>query len=105
MEDLLAKKNLLSEYEKDTLSYTLHLNYKPDWTIKYKDGTIYLEAKGLLDYETRRKMVQVKREHPEKDIRIIFMRNQKVRKGSPTTYVEWATKNGFPCSVYPELPL
>lgn len=89
-------------YEPETLEYSLHLKYKPDWRI---DNGIFIEAKGLFDYETRRKMLAVKEKNPDKDIRMVFMRNQKIARNSKMTYGDWCDKHGFPWSVYPELPL
>jgi hypothetical protein len=57
---------------------------------------VRIEAKGVLDQETRTKMVAVKKAHPELDIRFVFMdASKKLRKGSKTNYGEWATRNGF----------
>jgi hypothetical protein len=65
------------EYEADKLPYTVSFNYIPDFTITKKDGSvIYVEAKGLgraFDAAARVKMISVKKMHPEKDIRIVFM--------------------------------
>lgn len=81
------------EYEPIKLSFTLHRTYCPDFVI----GNVLIEAKGLLDADTRQKMIAVKKAHPELDIRIVFMRaNNTLSKNSKTTYGDWATKNGFP---------
>lgn len=117
VEELLAKRtDLKSEYEKERLNYTLDLIYTPDWSVEYDgrklpavrnsgDAPIILEAKGLFDYIDRRKMLAVKRKNPERDIRMVFMRNNKIAKNSKMTYVDWCRKHEIPCSVYPELPL
>ena len=42
------------------------------------------------------KMLWVKEQHPDKQFYMLFMNaNNKIRKGSPTTYGDWATKKGF----------
>lgn len=86
-------------YEQDVLEYTLVKNYIPDFTIETKDGIIiYVEAKGLgraFDYNVRQKMVAVKEQHPDKDIRIIFMNDRPFRKGGKMRPSDWAKKHGF----------
>lgn len=68
--------------------------YTPD----FKTGRrkVYLEAKGKLDLETRKKMIWFKETNPE--IRIIFLfqnADNKLTKRSKTTYSQWAEANGF----------
>jgi len=89
-------------YEQEKLDYKLELNYSPDWTLP---SGVILEAKGKFDYDSRRKMLAVKTAHPERDIRMLFMRNNKLGKGSKMRYGEWCDKHGFPWSVYPDLPV
>ncbi len=102
--DELKRLKCKAKYEPVKLKYQLNLNYKPDWVLP--NGVI-LEAKGKLDYETRRKMEAVKKANPKKDIKLIFMKaSNTIRKGSKTTYGDWATQNGFDWSegfVIPEL--
>ena len=46
--------------------------------------------------EDRQKHVWVKDQHPDLDIRFVFSNAKaKLRKGSPTTYADWASNNGF----------
>jgi len=88
------KAGSLVSYESEKIPYTLEGKYIPDWVVK-KTGTI-LEAKGKLDYETRRKMLAVRDAHPDRRICLVFMRaNNKLYKGSKTTYADWAQANGF----------
>lgn len=69
-------------------------SYTPDWVLP---NGIVVEAKGRLTAADRRKMVLVKDEHPNLDIRFVFQRaSNPIRKGSNTTYGDWATANGFP---------
>ena len=102
VEALLKTKKLLFDYEKDSLPYSLHLSYKPDWTM---GDNVKLEAKGRFDYIERRKLLAVIQENPDEDIRLVFMRDQKIAKTSKTTYTEWCAKHSIKCSVYPELPI
>lgn len=57
---------------------------------------IIVEAKGRLTDHDRKKMVLVKEQNPEFDIRFVFSRpNNPIYKGSKTTYAAWADKHGF----------
>lgn len=95
--EILNKEFKNCKYELDSYEYTqpaIKRTYTPD----FKTGSkkIYLETKGKLDLETRQKMVWFKECNPA--IRIIFLfqnANVKIRKGSKTSYGDWATKNGF----------
>ena len=89
-------------YETDALKYRLDLLYKPDW--KVHDG-LYLETKGKFDYAERRKILAVQHANPDKEVRMVFMRNQKLGKNSKMTYGEWCDKHGIKWSVFPKLPL
>lgn len=80
------------DYETLGLDYTLDGTYWPDFILP---NGIIIEAKGLLDKESKRKMLAVKRQHPDKDVRIVFMVADKNIPGSKTTHGQWATKNGF----------
>lgn len=99
-ENFEGKKTLSSEYEPDSFTYTVEetKTYTPDYKVKTKKGRIfYIEYKGVLDLETRKKMLRIKDQYPKMDIRLIFQKAaNKIRKGSPTTYGMWAEKNGFP---------
>ena len=69
-------------------------NYTPDFYLT--ESGIYVEAKGHLTKDDRVKMILIKKQHPELDIRFVFIRAQnKIYKGSKTTYGAWADKNGF----------
>lgn len=90
----LGKSKIRFEYETLKLSYTLKKTYTPDFILP--NGVI-VEAKGVLDPDTRQKMLAVKTQHPSLDIRLVFQNaNNKLRKGSNTRYWQWAEKNGFP---------
>jgi hypothetical protein len=90
-------------YETDTFEYTITSNYTTDFTIERKDGTtIYIEAKGLgraFDHKARQKMIAVKQQHPDRDIRIVFMRDGPLQKNSKMRASDWAVKYKFPFAV------
>lgn len=103
-------------YESTTLKYesppipAKKRRYTPDFIFETKAGhKIYVEAKGYLKADDRKKMVLVKQDNPDLDIRFLFMvgsrpliskKRRGTRKdGSPyqsTTYGGWAEKEGFP---------
>lgn len=88
------------EYETEKLVYTTTSTYLPDFVLTKKDGSkIYIEAKGFFDYDAQRKMVAVKTQHPELDIRMILYKDSPLRKGSKLYYSGWCEKNGFPYAI------
>lgn len=95
------------EFEAEKLSYIIESEYTPDFVITKKDGTkIYIEAKGnghQFDETVRRKMLAVKRAHPDLDIRIVFHNDGKVgRTRKDGTYMrqsDWAKRHGFPFAI------
>lgn len=99
----LTKRKVKFEYETVKLPFTQpakERNYVPDFIIKKpRDKTIIIEAKGRLTVYDRQKMQWVKEHHPEEDIRIVFQRDNPIRKGSNVTYSKWAEKVGYKCAV------
>lgn len=86
-------------YEADTIEYVWperKAKYTPDFRLP---NGIYVEAKGILDLETRKKHRLLQEQHPDKDIRFVFMRNSRLYKGSKTTYTDWCDKNGFKWAI------
>ena len=88
------------KYEKETLTYTKPASvhkYTPDFKVTSAAGHIvYIESKGYLTIDDRKKMLLVCAQHPAKDIRMLFQYpNRKIRKGSPTSYTMWAHKHGI----------
>lgn len=88
----LQMRKVKFEYETLQVPYILNGTYNPDFI--FPNGVI-VEAKGLLDRDSKRKMMAVKKQHPELDIRFCFMVADKKVPGSKQTHGEWATKNGF----------
>jgi len=67
--------------------------YTPDFVL---DNGIIVETKGRFLIADRKKHILVKRQQPHLDIRFVFSNsNQKLNKGSRTTYAQWCVKNGF----------
>ena len=60
------------------------------------NNNIIIETKGLFTSPDRRKHVQIKKQHPELDIRFVFTNSKaKLYKGAKNTYGQWCTKKGF----------
>lgn len=84
------------EYETEKLPYSVPGKYLPDFILKRTDGSkLYIETKGYFRYQDQVKMIAVKESNPSLDIRLVFYRDQPVRKGAKLTYSGWAEKNGF----------
>lgn len=65
--------------------------YLPDFKIR----DFIVECKGRLTAADRKKMLHVRDQHPEKDIRLLFQFDNKLNPRSKTRYSAWAEKNGF----------
>ena len=67
--------------------------YTPDIIL---DNGIIVEVKGRFMAADRRKHLEVKKQHPNLDIRFVFENSRsKIRKGAKSSYGDWCTKNGF----------
>jgi len=95
--EALADQGADFEYENDILMWFSTHKYTPDFTLQTRSGkTIYIEAKGWMRPQDRTKMIRVKENNPDADIRFVFERSTtKLRRSSKTTYAMWATKHGF----------
>lgn len=72
-------------------------HYTPDLVIKTKSGKIiWVEVKGWLKPADRTKMLDVKYNYPDQDIRFVFGKPLNFLSArSKTTYAAWAEKYGF----------
>lgn len=101
--DLLSNLGVKYEYESTKVPYILQCNYTPDFLLA---NGVFLETKGHLTEEDRRKMKAVKKANPDLDIRFVFQSPyNKIYKGSKTTYAQWAEKNGFEWAAYHSIPV
>ena len=67
--------------------------YTPDYIL---DNGIIVEVKGRFITADRRKHIEIKKQHPDLDIRFVFMNaRNKIYKGSKTTYSDWCVRHGF----------
>ena len=100
---LLKELGISFEYESTKVPYILQCNYTPDFLLP---NGIYLETKGLFSPEDRRKMVAVKKNNPDLDIRMVFQAPfNKIEKRSKTTYAQWCDKNGFKWCSFTSIPI
>jgi hypothetical protein len=94
---VLKKEFPLVKYEPNKFKFIqpeIERTYIPDF--KTGRSNIFLEAKGKLDLETRKKMVWFRDSNPTIRIIFLFMNpDNKITKRSKTTYAMWATDNGF----------
>lgn len=94
--DQLDEAGIQFSYENKKLKYTVparHATYTPDFDL----GPFLIEAKGYFrSAADRQKLVLVKRDNPEAQIRLVFQKaSNPIYKGSPTTYAKWAEDHGF----------
>jgi len=97
--ETLKEINYPVNYETETLHYSVPATkhkYTPDFVFTKKDGgTMFVETKGRWTTADRKKMKYVLDSNPGIDIRIVFQNpNQKISKGSNTTYEAYANKLG-----------
>ena len=100
-----ALDNVGAEFSYETLKleYFVESEYIPDFVIKTPSGAQRIvETKGngrSFDHHTRRKMIAVKQQHPELDIRILFYSDGKIgpkrKDGTFMLQSDWAKKHGF----------
>jgi hypothetical protein len=87
-------------YETEILPYVTESTYTPDFVLDFADGRrIYIETKGYFDYAAQVKMAAIKKQHLDKDIRIVFQKDNPIRKRSKSRYSDWATKHGYTFAV------
>ena len=105
--EMLNANNIQFRYESERLAYTVSGKYIPDFIIQTNRGkTLYIETKGngrSFDAASRRKLIAVKLQHPDKDIRIVFYSDGAVgatrKDGTRLRQSEWADKHGFKYSI------
>ena len=104
LEDTIARQideaGFVVLYESEKLSFTWperSATYTPDFLITKHDGNVmYIETKGRFVVEDRQKMLLVREQNPDLDIRLVFSNcNQKLYKNSKTTYAMWCTQHNF----------
>ena len=92
IEKSLKRKKVKFSYESEKIPYVIAGHYIPDFIFTTPHGKIYLETKGHFRPEAKRKMVAVRRQHPELDIRLLFY-SRKVKD------IRWCEKHGFKWAI------
>lgn len=88
----LKRAGVSFTYEGEKIPYVLSGHYLPDFILNTPLGKVYIEAKGYLRPEHKRKLVAVKKQHPNIDLRILFYSSNK-------KYIKWAEKTGFKYAI------
>lgn len=96
----LEQREVAYSYESEKIDYLpipKWRKYTPDIVLVKADYTkMYIEIKGYFSTADRMKHLSIHRHDPELDIRFVFQNaNNKIYKGSKTTYSEWCDKQGF----------
>ena len=100
---LLKELGVSYEYESTQVPYVIQHNYTPDFLLP---NHVYLETKGYWDAADRRKVLAVKRDNPDIDLRMVFQSPYNtISKKSKTTYAKWCDKHDIPWTAYHEIPL
>ena len=100
---LLEELGVTYEYESTRVPYTLPHHYCPDFVLP---NYTYLETKGYWDAADRRKILAVKKDNPDIDIRMIFQAPfNTISKRSKTTYAQWCERHDIPWCAFHTIPL
>ena len=92
IERQLTEAGIKFQYEPERIPFLIAGHYLCDWLLHTPLGPIYVETKGYLRPESKRKLIAVKKQHPELDLRLLFYENRKAQ-------VKWAEKHGFKYAV------
>ena len=90
------------QYETDQITYTWperQATYTPDFKLPKQGGFFYVETKGRWDVDDRQKHLLIKDQFPDLDIRLCFLSDGRLYKGSPTRYSEYCEKHGLRYSL------
>lgn len=105
----LRDAGIAFDYEGEWVTYEVparKAKYLPDF--RPRGSCIIIETKGWFGRsgaKERQKLVLLKEQHPELEIRIVFSdANKKIYKGSPTTYGQWANDHNFVWSTHGVVP-
>ena len=101
--DLLQELGVSYEYESTRVPYTIQHFYNPDFILP---NYVHLEAKGYWTSQDRRKILAVKKENPDLDLRMVFQAPyNKISKKSNTTYAQWCAKHDIPWCAFHTIPI
>lgn len=95
----LDSKKVKYEYEKHVMEYVVPQSkhkYTPDFVLP---NNIVIECKGRFTAADRKKMSLVMEQNPDVDVRMLFMVDNPISKGSKTLYSTWCEKRGIKYAV------
>ena len=75
--------------------------YTPDFILS---NGIILETKGRFTSEERKKHAALKEQHPELDIRMVFLYDNFMNKSKKTRYSQWCNQKKIPYTVGADIP-
>lgn len=91
-------------YESKTITYKVEetRRYTPDFILP---NGVVLEVKGYFRASDRKKLLLIKEQNPDLDLRLVFQRAEnRIHKSSKTTYADWCKKYGFTFSTGGRVP-
>jgi hypothetical protein len=93
----LEENKVPFSYENEVWDYQYEpQKYKPDFNVP----GITIECKGKLTKDVRKKLLAIIRCNPKKKLALVFERpDNKITRGSKTSYGDWAERNGIPFSA------
>ena len=101
--ELFDTLGVIYEYESVKVPYVIQHNYCPDFVLP---NHVHIEAKGYWDAKDRRKILAVKKENPDLDLRMVFQAPYNtISKKSKTTYAKWCEKHDIPWTSYHDIPI
>ena len=101
--DLLTKLGVSHEYESTTIPYVIQHTYTPDFALP---NGIWLETKGYWDAKDRKKILEVIKQNPLVDLRMVFQAPYNtISKKSKTTYAAWCERHGIKWASYATIPI
>ncbi|MEE9302686.1 MAG: hypothetical protein V3U84_02765 [Thiotrichaceae bacterium] len=94
----MDESQVLWLYEPEKFKWTPpDRNYTVDFKVMRRDQSFfYVEFKGYLRPQDKRKMRAIRKQYPDLDIRFVFMdAKKKINKTSKTSYGQWAERHGY----------
>ena len=101
----LKKQKVKFEYETERLAFVVPAKtrtYKPDLILF--NGDLIVEVKGRWTAHDREKMAYVIEQHPDRDIRILFHKDNTISKNSKTRYSSWCKRRGIKYAIGDKVP-
>ena len=101
--NLLEGLGVSYQYESERVPYTIQHHYCPDFVLP---NHVLLETKGYWDAKDRRKILAVKKDNPDIDLRMVFQAPYNtISKRSKTTYAKWCDKHNIPWTSFHNITL